>query len=413
MAESSQPQRVIEVRRSILEPPAPPLRPIRIRRLSDYGGLPAAYRHVARKYSSPLLMGPPVCDELMALVQHLYTEEEAAVVRHLGMIRGRTAAQVARAEHRPVDEVLPILERLANEKQCIVSSGSGVKRRYHLMPIVPGTFEMVLIRCTPETLSDWHRRFIELFEALFATGYSMQYAGATPPVVRYLPVGRAIETHPMALPTDRLEDVLERFEWFGVGQCQCRLAAQSEGHGCGKPLGNCAVMGRWALTGIRRGWLRKVSKPEMLDIKREAEAHGMVNWMMNVQASGGQSSCSCCGCCCHLMRVVAEFSAPGLFAPPHFRPQRDPSRCNCCGRCAAGCPMKAIVTDAGAKTFQYLPQRCVGCGLCALACERRRALSLEPVPDYQLPYKSWFSLAMRSVPGMLRTSWNVWRSRRQ
>ena len=109
MAESSQPQRVIEVGRSILAPPAPPPRLIRSRKLGDYGGLPAAYRDVARKYSSPLLMGPPVCDELLALVQHLYTEEEAAVVRHLGLLRGRTAAQTARAEHRPVDQVLPIL----------------------------------------------------------------------------------------------------------------------------------------------------------------------------------------------------------------------------------------------------------------------------------------------------------------
>jgi hypothetical protein len=36
---------------------------------------------------------------------------------------------------------------------------------------------------------------------------------------------------------------------------------------------------------------------------------------------------------------------------------------------------------------------------------------MEPVPDYRLPYRSWFSLIARAAPGMLRTSWRVWRQR--
>ena len=71
--------------------------------------------------------------------------------------------------------------------------------------------------------------------------------------MRYLPVGRAIDAHPMALPTDQLEVVLDQFDVFGVGQCQCRMAARAQGRGCGKPLGNCAVMGHWAQRGIQKG----------------------------------------------------------------------------------------------------------------------------------------------------------------
>jgi ferredoxin len=74
--------------------------------------------------------------------------------------------------------------------------------------------------------------------------------------------------------------------------------------------------------------------------------------------------------------------------------------------------MKAVAVDPAARSYRYLPQRCIGCGQCVLACERQRALSMEPVPCYKLPYKSWFSLLANSVPGMLRTTWRVWRSRK-
>ena len=172
------------------------------------------------------------------------------------------------------------------------------------------------------------------------------------PLVRYLPVGKAIEAHPMALPTDKLEVVLDQFETFGIGQCQCRMAMQVLGRGCGKPLGNCTVMGQWAERGIEEGMLRQVSKKEALEIKREAESHGMVNWMMNVESPRGQCSCSCCGCCCHAMRMVNEFNAPGFIAPPHFLPRLDAAKCISCGRCAKSCPMGAIVVDTGGKRGQ-------------------------------------------------------------
>lgn len=403
--------RVIVVNRQIIGPPEPRQKSVRPRQLSDYAHVPQVYLDVARRLSSPLLMGPPVCDELIALVRHLFTEEEAGCARHLGMIRGKTARQIAHAERRPVEQIEPILRRMAFETRSIAAGGPDEKPRYHLLPIVPGIFEMVMIGQSPETMTPWHRRFTELFETLYDTGYSLDYQGGSVPMVRYLPVGRAIETHPMALPTDQLEVVLDQFDIFGVGNCQCRMAAQVVGQGCGKPVFNCTVMGQWAQRGIKDGWLRDVPKKEVLAIKREAESYGMVNWMMNVASTKGQSSCSCCGCCCKALRMVSEFNAPGAIAPPHFRPQFDLAKCTYCGRCAKSCPMAAIAVDMGQRTHKYLAERCVGCGLCALNCERQRAVAMQPVPDYKLPYRSWFSMIARALPGMLKTSWKVWRAR--
>ena len=114
---------MIEVHRGIVGPVAPRPTALRPRQLNDYPHVAPVYRDVAKRLSSPLLMGPPVCDELMAFVQHLFAEEEAAVVRHLPPLRSRTAAQIARAERRPVEEVAEILQRLALKKRAIGSTG--------------------------------------------------------------------------------------------------------------------------------------------------------------------------------------------------------------------------------------------------------------------------------------------------
>jgi Pyruvate/2-oxoacid:ferredoxin oxidoreductase delta subunit len=408
-------RRVIEVRERVVGPTEPRLKVVRARKLSDYPHVPDVYHDVARLLSGTMRMGPPICDELMALVQHLFTEEEAGVARHLGLFSGRSAAALARAEHRPVEQIEPILDRLANEKRVVVSSTGkkeGMAPVYRLLPIVPGIFEMILIVHTPESLTDWHRRFIELFESLYETGYSLDYQQRQTPSVRYLPIGKVIDSHPMALPTDKLEAVLDQFKVFAVGQCQCRLAMQALGKGCGKPLGNCLGMGVWAERGIEEGTVKQVSRSEAIQLKREAEAHGMVNWMMNVQSTQGQWSCSCCGCCCHALRMVNEFNAPGFIAPPHFLPRLDSHRCTHCGKCAKSCPMGAIVVDTQQKKYTHLRERCIGCGLCALACDRQYALAMEPVPDYRLPYRSWFSLIAHALPGTLMTNWKIHRQRR-
>ena len=408
------PRRVIEVRQDVVAPTDPRPKARWPKTVGDFPGVAQVHLEVAKKLASPLLTGPPLCDEMVAFVQHLFTEEEASVVRHLGQFVGRSAADLAKAERRPVEEIAPVLERLAAGKRAIAASGPAGRAKYRLMPIMPGIFEMVLIGESPDTLSPWHRRFAELFQALYETGYIRDYRqGHTgpSPFVRVLPVGSTIAAHPMALPSDRLEVILDRYTDFGVGQCQCRMTMQVAGQGCGKPVGNCTVMGEFAARGIRQGWLRAVSKKNVLEIKREAESHGLVTWIMNAEAGRGQASCSCCGCCCYAMRIVTEFNAPGVMAPAHFRPRFDSARCTYCGQCARQCPVGALAMDVRQRTSRYLEARCIGCGLCVVACGDRRAVAMEPVPAYTLPYQSWFAYQLHATAGMVKSAWKVWRRR--
>jgi ferredoxin len=406
--------RVIQINAGVIGPSKPQPRLVKPKKIFYYPEVPKPYRDVAQRYTNPLLFGPPVCDELMALVQHMFTEEEAALVRHLSSPRGKNASAIAAAEHRPVKEVRPILDRLADEKHILLTHGQGKSKRYGLMPIVPGVFESVLVRTSLDTLTSWHRRFAELFEALFATGYLLDYAEHDLPAVRYLPVERALGDHSMALPSDRLEEVLDHYKVFALGLCQCRMTEEIVGRGCDRSLENCVAFGDAAEYVIRSGRMRRVTKQDVLEVKAEAEANGLVTcW---AEAAWGRTasgaSCSCCGCCCHALQTITRFNVPGLIAPPHFTPRLDDSKCNHCGKCARNCPLGAIVVDTKGKNYRHLPHRCIGCGLCSVACDRQKAIQMEPVADYREPPRQVPSILRQMGPNYLRNAWSVWRSRR-
>ena len=377
--------RMVQVKNGVIGPREPRQKSVTAKIAGDYPGAAGAYLDVCELYG-PKLEGPPLCDELMALVQHMFTEEEACVVRHLLPFSMLTAENVAETEKRPTEEVRKILDCLADEKHIIMSFGPKGSKAYMVLPIIPGAFELVLVRKSLDTLTDWHRRFAELFEALFETGFMVENVGKRPPVIRYLPVNSVISTHPMALPSDMLEEVIDPYKVFAVGLCQCRMTEEIVGRGCGRPMDNCTGMGDMAEMAIQAGQMRRVEKMELLEIKREAEATGLVNWAMTQDLIPGSSTmCSCCGCCCHGMRILSEFNMPGEIAPPHFMPKINPEKCDYCGKCAKACPMAAVTIDTKGKSREFQTVRCVGCGQCFVACDKNQAVVLEPVPGYEPP----------------------------
>ena len=403
-------QNVIPIRANLLSPAGPKLAVIRSRK--DYPDVAAAYLDIAETYSSPILFGPPLCDELIALVIHMFSEEEAEICRHLRAGAAKTAAQLAAQAHLPLETVDPVLQRLAFEKRIIFSYGLTTAKKYRMLALVPGVFELCMARSNPDSLTEWHCRFAALFEALFATGYVAEYqTDKRIPFIRYIPVHQSIASHPMALPSDKMEMILDRYKIFGVGICQCRTSEEILGRGCGKPKQNCAVMGDFAAVGIRDGWLKKVTKKEMLALKLEAETHGLVNWTINIEDARSQGSCSCCACCCQPFRMIAATSAPGIVAPPHFRPRLSVGKCYACGLCAVKCPVKAITVDKIAKKWRYAAERCIGCGLCAVSCQRR-AIAMDAVPDYKPPYPNWQTMALHIGPGIVKNMWKIWKTRR-
>jgi len=384
-----------------------------------------AHRRIAKHYASPLLIGPAVSDGLMAWVMHLYTEDEADLVQHLPPLWPRTAAAVARKSGRGRPDVEAVLTRLADHKQVIASVGNP--RRYTILPVVPGTMEMVLITTDPSTRNAWHRGFAKLFEDLWESGYITDYLHLSRPPVRYLPVAAAGRSLYRAWPSDHLEEILEPYDDFAVASCQCRMAMALLGKGCGKPLDNCTSIGPMAQYLIDRDMARRVDRAEVLAVKREAEEHGAITWMMNeFHSHQGNISCSCCACCCHGLRTLSEHNAPGAISKPHFLPRKRPELCTLCKKCVTVCPTKAwkVVPDPSVppkgkrararggpgERLIFDQARCVGCGLCVVGC-KAGALDLVPVEDAPPPETSYVDLILKMAPSFAVNSARVFLQR--
>ncbi|MCP4757676.1 MAG: hypothetical protein GY866_43010 [Proteobacteria bacterium] len=379
-------------------------------RPEDLPGVPKVYFDVADMWG-PRFGGPPLSVKWMAVLRHLFTEDEALMFLQLrGARAGKTATDIAEAVKRPVEEVGRILDVLTDEKRILLSSmkkkgstsGSSeyvdtsgkrieldaeqsVNRRYFVQPILPGAWETIVVTQSMDAMTDWHRKFIELFIPVYETGYTTIRRGERPAGIRYLPVGQSIENNSVALPSDKLGPIFDRFKDLAVGLCQCRVGTEVLGDNCGRPMENCIAMGPLAVREIEAGDMRRINVKEAMEIKAEAEASGLVSWTWTTEVGGSNSSCSCCGCCCMYMRAVSQFAAPGAVAPPHFMPEVDEKKCVYCGKCAKACPMGAWIVNVKGKARKFDSVRCIGCGLCYVACDKEKAVELKAVEGYQVP----------------------------
>ncbi|MBF0226110.1 MAG: 4Fe-4S binding protein [Desulfobacterales bacterium] len=366
-----------------------------------------AHHKIMKHYSSPFFLGPPQCDELLSLIMHMFSPEEAEIVQYLPPFRARTSAKVARLSNRPTLEVEKIFNNLSFNKYVIFSSGNP--RKYSILPILPGTFEMALMTHDLSTRNSWHKTFAELFEKLWDKGFVKDYIYSSKSPIRYLPPISLSKTLNMAWPSDKLEEILEPYNLFAVGNCQCRLAMNLVDKGCGKPMENCVAIGPMAKPVIERGLMRKADRFEIIEIKKNAEEHGCVTWMMNETNDWrGNASCSCCGCCCHGLRTITEFNTPGMISKPHFMPVHNEDKCTLCQKCIKACPMNAWQFADGKIKFDKI--RCIGCGLCVLSC-KFKALELEEIKNYEPPENGWLKLLIKMVPGYIVNSLKVWAKR--
>jgi len=368
------------------------------------GTVTAAHRVLQKKFSSPWLLGPPASDLLLELICHMFTEDEAEIVQHLPLLRMRDADWTAAKARRPKVEVKAVLDSLAFVKRVILAVGEP--RAYAFLPVLPGVFELALVNCDASTLNAWHKRFAELFERLFETGYITAFTRGSKPNIRFIPVQEVRPRLAGAWPTDHLETVFEPFDDFAVGNCQCRLTTRLTGQGCDRALETCTAFGPVARLAVERGLMRKSDRQEILEIKKKAEQEGSITFLGNhIDPKTGDFTCSCCGCCCHALRTITDFNSPGAIAVPHFQPALDRGKCTHCGRCIRVCQVDAWRMLG--ETLTFSKPRCIGCGLCVTSC-KPGALELKPIDEARPPAGTLREMLRQMAPGYLRIGTGIW-----
>lgn len=345
------------------------------------------YKRLRRKIDNSPFLRLPKSEEIMEILKLRFTPEEVEIALHLpcNYFEAMSAEEVAEKSGKGVKYVREVLERLVKKGSIFWLRREGVDR-YSLMPVF-GFFEIPFSdgRRDPEA-----RRMAELWDKYFDKKGNEAIFISEYPLARVLPVKKETielnisvseEYRGIILTFENVKEYVLAAERYGrkiaLVECACRVAFQN----CDKPTDTCLVFGRTAEYFLeRRKALRELTAAEAIKIlKRNVEA-GLVLTTNNTQY-GQDFICSCCTCCCGLLRGLVKLNNPRAIARSNFKPVRHGELCTDCGLCVEICPM-----NAWDKDHNWVEEQCIGCGLCEYHC-LSGAIKMVKVKD-EVPEKS-------------------------
>ena len=198
--------------------------------------------------------------------------------------------------------------------------------------------------------------------------------------IKVLPIGQPIDiADEFVLPSQTVEEIINKFEDIAVGYCFCRQRHKSLGNECAiqAPTMNCFTFGKSARHTVSNGFAKKVDKKEALKILKEAESAGLIHKAFHPASKESKpetSICNCCKDCCDVFRLWREGTLPLINSTYHLS-LIDREACSGCGICVDWCPTDAITLDDDGPA-QRDESACLGCGVCARFCPEE-AISLK------------------------------------
>jgi Na+-translocating ferredoxin:NAD+ oxidoreductase subunit B len=266
-----------------------------------------------------------------------------------------TPESVAKRLNLPVEDTATHLEEMA-KRGLLFRHKKKDLARYSAVPFVVGIFEFQLNRIDQELAED----LTKYYEA--ALEESFQSWGT--PVMRTIPINKTLVSEWPVAPYEDALKVIDDQKQIAVAQCICRTMSKKIGQGCDKPMEACLIFGSHASYYVDNGMGRYITKDEAKEIVRKNEEAGLVIQPFNSQFVGGM--CSCCGCCCGMLRSLKKQDNPAQAVKSNYFAQIDADECTGCETCIDRCQMDAIemVDEKAVITLK----RCIGCGLCVTTC---------------------------------------------
>jgi len=279
-------------------------------------------------------------------------------------------------------------------------SSSGIMI-YRLLPLVMiGLMEYRFM--TKLSGSDEERELAELFETLLSelrSEIQKNYDSleplfaAAPAADRTVPTNRTDDgkdiqiikidqsvemPEDFVLPSQTVEDIINKFDDIAVGYCFCRQRRSLLGDRCATsaPMLNCFTFGKSARHTVAQGFAKKISREKALQIMKEAEAAGLVHKAFHPgsrENSPETSICNCCKDCCDTFNLWRNGTLPLINSTYHLS-EIDREACTGCETCVDWCPTDAIALDDEGLAKRD-ENACIGCGVCARFCPEN-AISL-------------------------------------
>jgi Pyruvate/2-oxoacid:ferredoxin oxidoreductase delta subunit len=313
------------------------------------------------------------------ILKHIFTPREAQIAACLTYRPEPLEKVFPRAGHivETAEELEELLDRIES-KGGIESKNKEGKKHYCNAPLVVGMLEFQVGRLTPEFLRDFN-------EYTSHVKFGIDLLSTALPQMRTIPIAESIEPRHQVSTFDEITQLLRTAEPpFAIFECLCRKKKTLEGFPCGVTdrKETCMAVGHWAEAGLKNGLGRALTLNEALTILERNQQEGLVLQPSNTEKA--EFICSCCGCCCGMLRMQQRLPKPVELWASNFYAAVDAEVCTGCGACIKRCQVKAVRRSAKGRQSIVDLDRCIGCGLCIPICPakavslRKKAVEVRP-----------------------------------
>jgi electron transport complex protein RnfB len=304
----------------------------------------------------------------IALLKQLFTPEQAEVVMLL-TYKGEPLDKI-REEAEKTGKSAEETERLLNETAARGVIGFRTKdgvKHYRTIPLIVGMLEGAVITTPPEKKPP----LVAAAGQFFQDGlFIRDFVSTKIPQMRTIPIQKSIEPKHHIGSYDEIRKIIERNSGpIVILECVCRAGAEKQGQPCKQTSRKetCMALGDIARSLAESGKLgRSISKEEALDILQKNQEEGLVLQPSNTQEP--EAICSCCGCCCGLLKIHKTIPNPVSHWATNFFAEVNEESCTACGECEERCQVDAMKLDDEKMTAAVDLTRCLGCGLCVDVC---------------------------------------------
>ncbi|UCE92361.1 MAG: 4Fe-4S binding protein [Methanobacteriota archaeon] len=297
---------------------------------------------------------------LPQILDMLLTEDEAVLLERLPA----SAEEVAQVTGQDPASVSDTLSRLCETGLVLREEGDGEPKYGLDKDILDSLLQDRRIRSRlsdPEDLD----RFLGLFRDLFENElkHDEKWSKVIIPQARVIPIERTITIKwGEVIPQERLSTVLEEARVIARAECTCRIIEKN----CDHPTDVCILLNDFAENFIERGAAMRITKEVATGILKRTEDLGLVHQLNNTDSEGYEFICSCCSCCCMVLRAMTTLGKEDICYQSRYLARVNHDACAACGACVERCQFAAVRLDSDHAEVD--DTRCFGCGLCASGC---------------------------------------------